>query len=600
MGDRATSGGEDETASIRGLFRGSRPNEQLNFHIQPGLPPKLKAELVDLIEMYGGKITKKLADVRGPFYALIDPNSPQAAEYVVRVTSRAELERGTPVPHSFVRSSITAREILRPIDFQSEDVTSHEESSTPAWAPLAFTRGLRRNGSTRDGDEVQDDGWGGLEPLAVHLHTSVGQDTRQSLAVKIAKAGGDPGSTLREAQVIVASEDHADFARLQKRYEHSTSVYVEPESWVERCLAKGRCFHDPVEKAPMGGRKPGAERNDFTAEDDTCLAQFIAKRIPDKSEGGRTGNNLYKDLCDRTDVYPWAAGHTWQSWRNRYRKKQDYFDPIIDGFVVTRQHSGDGKGEFLYSRGKKRAATEESSRLSSPASSSRAPTEDTTTAPRKKKRSSTKEVAPNHSRAALEKGRSHQNASASSADVRPRQPQRRQDLGGSIRSTREGSDRPPPPSVSNVEGAQRRAARPTPRGTAVSSTTADEVINSRPHQARGSSAQPTSTVSNSESNTSTPRTSGPNPSAQDASEGGGSSSRRPPGRVGLPTDSTEMAPLIGMDVNTNPLVAVSENVRTGLYAPDAYGNESDHHELRAKARDLGLSDYLDEGFTSTW
>ena len=159
--------------------------------------------------------------------------------------------------------------------------------------------------------------------------------------------------------------------------------------------------------------------------------------------------------------------------------------------------------------------------------------------------------------------------------------------------TREESDhRPPPPAGSNVGGTRRTAVRPTPRATAASSTTADEVISSRPHQAeyvrRGSGAQPTSTVSNSECNTSAPRASGPNLPAQDASGGGGSASHHPTGRVGLPTDSTETAPLLGMDVNTNPLVAVSENVRTGLYAPDAYGNESDHHELHAKARDLGL------------
>lgn len=53
-------------------------------------------------------------------------------------------------------------------------------------------------------------------------------------------------------------------------------------------------------------------------------------------------------LDPQTDVYPWAAGHTWQSWRNRYRKKQDYFDPIIDGFVATRQRNGDGKVSPLF------------------------------------------------------------------------------------------------------------------------------------------------------------------------------------------------------------------------------------------------------------
>lgn len=187
-----------------------------------------------------------------------------------------------------------------------------------------------------------------------------------------------------------------------------------------------------------------------------------------------------------------------------------------------------------------------------------------------------------------------QNPPTTSADARLRQPKRLQDPGGSKRSTREEPDRPPLPAGNNVDGMRRRAARPTPRGddhgSAASLATADEVPSSRPHRSeyvrRESGAQPTTTVSQSERNTSAPRASGSNLPAQDAAGGGGSSNATD--RMVLPTDSTESAPLIGMDVNTNPLAAVSENVQTGLYAPDAYGNESDHHELHAKARDLGL------------
>lgn len=100
---------------------------------------------------------------------------------------------------------------------------------------------------------------------------------------------------------------------------------------------------------------------------------------------------------------------------------------------------------------------------------------------------------------------------------------------------------------------------------------------------RESGAQPTTMVSQSERNTSAPRASGSHLPARDAGGGGNGTVR-----VGLPTDSMETAPLIGMDVNTNPLAAVSENVQAGLHAPDAYDNESDRHELHAKARDLGL------------
>ncbi|KAL5635788.1 hypothetical protein ACGC1H_004552 [Rhizoctonia solani] len=354
-GGATSSGGTSraaESMSTSKLFYDASSKEPLAFHLHSALPSKLKVELTHLIKTHGGKIHKRLIDLHRPFYALINPDSPQVPQYAKYVCSLPEGQRGTVVPYSFVRASITAREILLPVEFQPEHPIGHEGSSAP-WAPLALTRGLHRQGpavnqeqsgsSAGDGTIVDDDGWGGLEPVAVHLHSTIGQDDQRRLALKIAKAGGDPGSTIADARVVVADEDHAEFSRLRKQYEHSLRTYVEPVTWVARCLSKGRYFHDPIEKAPMSGRKPGADRNDFTTEDDNNLARFIAKRIPDKSEGGRTGNNLYKDLCERTDIYPWASAHTWQSWRNRYRKKQDYFDPIIDKYVQIRQDNGDSK-----------------------------------------------------------------------------------------------------------------------------------------------------------------------------------------------------------------------------------------------------------------
>ncbi|CAE6446438.1 unnamed protein product [Rhizoctonia solani] len=310
-GRATTSGGGTpravESTSTSSLFYDASSKEPLAFHLHSALPSKLKAELTHLIKTHGGKIHKRLIDLHRPFYALINPDSPQAPQYAKYVSSLPEGERGTIVPYSFVRASISAREIVLPVEFQSGHTHGHEESAP--WAPLTFTRGLGRqdpaigrektSSSVGDGSAVEDDGWGGLEPVTVHLHSTIGRDERRRLALKIAKAGGDPGSTITDARVVVADEDHAEFSRLRKQYEHSLRTYVEPVNWVARCLSKGRYFHDPIEKAPMSGRKPGADRNDFTTEDDNNLARFIAKRIPNKSEGGRTGNNLYKDLCER-------------------------------------------------------------------------------------------------------------------------------------------------------------------------------------------------------------------------------------------------------------------------------------------------------------
>ncbi|CUA75105.1 hypothetical protein RSOLAG22IIIB_01747 [Rhizoctonia solani] len=558
-GGATSSGGilrAAESTSTSKLFYNATSKEPLAFHLHSALPSKLKAELTHLIKTHGGKIHKRLIDLHRPFYALINPDSPQVPQYAKYVCSRPEGERGTVVPYSFVRASITAREILLPVEFQPEHPTGHEGSSAPSWAPLALTRGLRRQGldvnqeqsnsSAGDGSLADDDGWGGLEPVAVHLHSTISRDDRHRLALTIAKAGGDPGSTMADARVVVADEDHAEFSRLRKQYEHSLRTYVEPVTWVARCLSKGRYFHDPIEKAPMSGRKPGADRNDFTTEDDNNLARFIAKRIPDKSEGGRTGNNLYKDLCERTDIYPWASAHTWQSWRNRYRKKQDYFDPIIDKYVQTRQDNGDSKGEFQYSRGKKRQAPADPPpvRSHSPTSSNPEPTKRAPETARAKK------PRPLNENAIISRNASR---------------------GMTNQKDMPGSDRP---------AGSKQQATSSDRARSSTSDTQGGITGSSRHEdthTNGSAGQVTS-VHRSERVRQEDNTmrSGPQ---QDITS-------TPTNATRLPTEATETAPLMGMDVNANPLMS------------NVYGYDSD--DIHAKAKDLGLSDYLDSGFTSTW
>ncbi|KEP53092.1 Rap1 myb domain protein [Rhizoctonia solani 123E] len=553
-GGATSSGGTSraaESTSTSKLFYDASSKEPLAFHLHSALPSKLKAELTHLIKTHGGKIHKRLIDLHRPFYALINPDSPQVPQYAKYVCSLPEGERGIVVPYSFVRASITAREILLPVEFQPEHPIGHEGSSAPSWAPLALTRGLHRQGqpvnqeqsndSAGDGTLVDDDGWGGLEPVAVHLHSTIGRDDQRRLALKIAKAGGDPGSTIADARVVVADEDHAEFSRLRKQYEHSLRTYIEPVTWVARCLSKGRYFHDPIEKAPMSGRKPGADRNDFTTEDDNNLARFIAKRIPEKSEGGRTGNNLYKDLY----IYPWASAHTWQSWRNRYRKKQDYFDPIIDKYVQIRQDNGDSKGEFQYSRGKKRQAPADS-----PPVRSRSPVS-TNPEPTKRAR-----------------------ATARAKKPRPLNdnPTTSRDASGSMTNQRNipGSDR---------SAGSRRQAASSDRMRSSASGTQRVIMDSSRHEdthTNGSGGRTTSGSQPEQARQEGDTTR--NQSHQDSA----SNLTNPPR---LPTQATETVPLMGMDVNANPLMS------------NVYDDSDDIH---AKAKDLELSDYLGSGFTSTW
>ncbi|ELU43958.1 rap1 myb domain-containing protein [Rhizoctonia solani AG-1 IA] len=612
MEGRATSSGSGTSRAVestvstlrRGstskLFCGATSKEPLVFHLHSALPSKLKAELTHLIKTHGGKIHKRLIDLHRPFYALISPDSPQVPQYVEYVSSLPENERGIIVPYSFVRASIAAREIIPPVEFQSGHPNDHEESGTSPWAPLAFTQGSRRqvpkagrekaNDSVDDGSAAEDDGWGGLEPVTVHLHSTIGRDERRRLALKIAfvpgifvevpccpsalslhfgrnrnertcdtdlnelflnqKAGGDPESTITDARVVVADEDHVGFLRLRKQcvwHEHSLRTYVEPVTWVARCLSKGRYFHDPIEKAPMSGRKPGADRNDFTTEDDNNLARFIAKRIPDKSEGGRTGNNLYKDLCERTDVYPWAAGHTWQSWRNRYRKKQDYFDPIIDKYVQTRQGNGDRKGEFQYSRGKKRQAPEDSPPVRSRSAMS------TNLEPTERNSATTKAKRP---RALNKNGvvsQDAQNITNLVSLIRPEEVV----LDGLSDHTPLGSRRQQHPDGASLD-----------RGRSSAANSQNRIIDLAIHEDTHTNTLTTWAKSGSQSD-------------QVRQEVDTSTNQ-----AHLPTEGTEMVPLMGMDINENPLMS------------NVYGDDSD--EIHAKAKDLGLSDYLESGFTSTW
>lgn len=69
------------------------------------------------------------------------------------------------------------------------------------------------------------------------------------------------------------------------------------------------------------------KRTDFTESDDHNLTRFIAQVKPDNS--GRLGNKLYIFLEESGDQRPWAKRHSWQSWRERYKKNQDWFNHQI-------------------------------------------------------------------------------------------------------------------------------------------------------------------------------------------------------------------------------------------------------------------------------
>ena len=59
--------------------------------------------------------------------------------------------------------------------------------------------------------------------------------------------------------------------------------------------------------------------------------KYIAKYNPGKVN--RMGNALYIRLVDNDEGrWPWAKRHTWHSWRERYKDKEDWFDSSIRSY----------------------------------------------------------------------------------------------------------------------------------------------------------------------------------------------------------------------------------------------------------------------------
>ena len=111
-------------------------------------------------------------------------------------------------------------------------------------------------------------------------------------------------------------------------------------------------------------------RTPFTEEDEERLCQWIATKIPYKETGGRTGNRLYQQLCEMVSPpkihklygfltqcskvvdpeYAWVTRHTWQSWRERYKKNSVRLDNLIAAIVDQKKPAHGEKGQYGYVR----------------------------------------------------------------------------------------------------------------------------------------------------------------------------------------------------------------------------------------------------------
>ncbi|KAF9068062.1 hypothetical protein BDP27DRAFT_1383750 [Rhodocollybia butyracea] len=190
-------------------------------------------------------------------------------------------------------------------------------------------------------------------PLGIHIHESIANvKFREALCEKIMICSGYPYATVDTARIIIADSKTNVFNTLVKLYQLSPNKYVESLEWVDKCIEQQNVTFTPHVFRNPGGRRAGEERTQFTEEDEHKLCEWIAAKIPYKSTGGRTGNKLYQQLCEMHNQpeYAWVARHTWQSWRERYKKHSPRLDKLIDNVVSTTKPTPGEKWQYGYVR----------------------------------------------------------------------------------------------------------------------------------------------------------------------------------------------------------------------------------------------------------
>ncbi|KAI6110269.1 hypothetical protein EDD16DRAFT_1898001 [Pisolithus croceorrhizus] len=218
---------------------------------------------------------------------------------------------------------------------------------------------------TRSTASAERDGGGGIfrkdgEPVRFCFDRSVREGTNRIIE-DIVTNGGVVAEDDQDADVVLVDEE-ANIDIIRRRYyssedPHRRRMFVERRGFVKRCVRSGVYEHrNPNRRQGMPGPRPlqngGRTRVYFTGEDDDHLAYYLATIFPDEEAGGRLGNFHYKVLVQLGAQFPeyiWAARHTWHSWRERYKKNRDYFDPIIAKIAETLQ-DGHGHGHEHRSR----------------------------------------------------------------------------------------------------------------------------------------------------------------------------------------------------------------------------------------------------------
>ncbi|KAJ7655013.1 hypothetical protein DFH06DRAFT_993182 [Mycena polygramma] len=284
----------------------------IKFFIQKDLAEDIQAELCETITSLGGRVESK---VPRQGFILVDYGSTEEGRLRSCWTSAERPERYF-VPYTFVEACKIAGTLLKQIFLEN-----------------------------------------GL-PIPMHIHSSIANpNARSALSQRIMHSGGNPDSPAHEARVILADPNTEVFQHLVKTYQGEPDKYIESYLWVKKCVERGAILYTPVVYKNPGGRRPGEEyasayEHLFTEEDEQNLADWIAIKIPFKETGGRTGNRLYQQLCDLSGEpeYAWVARHTWQSWRERYKKNATRLDALISAIVAQKKPTLGDKGQYGYVR----------------------------------------------------------------------------------------------------------------------------------------------------------------------------------------------------------------------------------------------------------
>ncbi|KAG6845998.1 hypothetical protein H0H87_011046 [Tephrocybe sp. NHM501043] len=302
-----------EVFDPRGIMNPGKPIFQdanglaVKFFVQKDLSQAIQVELCETITSLGGRVEVK---VPRQGYILVQPGTQEEERLRLCWTQPDRPERHF-VPYTYVEACKIAGMLLKQIFVEN----------------------------------------GG--PIGMHIHSSIANvNARTALSQRIMHSGGDPHASVQSARVILADPHTEVFGHLVKTYQGVPDKFIESYLWVKKCIEKSVVQYTPLVYKNPGGRRPGEERTQFTEDDEEHLCNWIASKIPYKETGGRTGNRLYQQLCEQSNdpEFAWVTRHTWQSWRERYKKNASRLDTLISSIVDRKKPAQGEKGQYGYVR----------------------------------------------------------------------------------------------------------------------------------------------------------------------------------------------------------------------------------------------------------